>query len=61
MQNGIAPEQLSFTPWHSLPEHQPLGSINRARRVIYEAVSEFRHRINGTKRMEPTKLSEIGF
>ena len=61
VQNLSQAEQLSFTPWHSLPEHHPLGSINRARRVIYEAVSEFRHRINGTKRVEPTKLSEIGF
>ncbi len=22
-------EALAFTPWHSLPEHRPLGSINR--------------------------------
>ena len=34
-------ENLAFTPWHSLPEHRPLGSNNRARRVIYEAVSSF--------------------
>ena len=61
VQNLNQAERLSFTPWHSLPEHQPLGSINRARRVIYQAVSEFRHRINGSKRLEPTQLSEIGF
>jgi hypothetical protein len=30
-------ENLSFTPWHSLPEHRPIGSNNRARRAIYEA------------------------
>ncbi len=36
-------ETLSFTPWHSLPEHQPLGSINRARKAIYQATSEQRH------------------
>ncbi|MBI3775014.1 MAG: hypothetical protein HY273_05580 [Gammaproteobacteria bacterium] len=48
-------EQLSFTPWHALPEHRPLGSINRARRVIYQTLSEFRHSMNGTARREPTE------
>lgn len=24
---------LSFSPWHSLPAHKPLGSVNSARRV----------------------------
>ena len=49
-------ENLSFTPWHSLPEHRPLGSNNRARRVIYEAISEFRHERNGVPREEPTEI-----
>ena len=30
-------ERLVFTPWHSLAEHQPLGSINRLRRAVYLA------------------------
>ena len=25
-------EQLSFNPWHALPDHRPLGDFNRARR-----------------------------
>jgi hypothetical protein len=37
-----AGEQASFSPWHSLPEHQPLGGISRARRKVYEAISKFR-------------------
>jgi len=49
-------ENLSFTPWHSLPEHRPLGSNNRARRAIYEAISEFRHEMNGVPREEPTEI-----
>jgi hypothetical protein len=49
-------ENLSFTPWHSLPEHRPLGSNNRARRVIYEAISEFRHEMNGVPREGPTDI-----
>lgn len=47
-------ENLSFSPWHSLPEHRPLGSINRARRVVYEAISKYRHEINKVPRREPT-------
>ncbi len=36
-------EDLFFTPWHGIDEHQPLGGINRMRRAVYEASSEFRH------------------
>jgi hypothetical protein len=35
-------EQMAFTPWHALPEHRPLGGMNRARRDIYQALSAFR-------------------
>lgn len=35
-------ESMAFTPWHALPEHRPLGGMNRARREIYRAMSEFR-------------------
>ncbi|HEX3933246.1 MAG TPA: hypothetical protein VHW43_01115 [Puia sp.] len=37
-----AGEQASFSPWHSLPEHRPLGGISRARRKVYAAISAFR-------------------
>jgi prostaglandin-endoperoxide synthase 2 len=47
-------ENLSFTPWHCLPEHSPLGAINRARRVVYEALSTRRHELNRVPRREPT-------
>jgi len=30
-------ENLVFTPWHSLADHQPLGSINRLRKGVYIA------------------------
>jgi hypothetical protein len=49
-------ENLAFTPWHALPEHRPIGNMNRARKVIYEMVSEFRRTTNGVGREEPTKL-----
>ena len=36
-------EALSFTPWHALADHRPLGGINRARNPIYRMSSTFRH------------------
>jgi Dyp-type peroxidase family len=36
-------EWLSFNPWRCLPEHRPLGGVNRARRQVYRALSRFRH------------------
>ncbi len=47
-------EDLSFTPWHTVLEHQPLGGINRVRKVVYETSSRIRHELNGIERREPT-------
>lgn len=46
-------ENLSFTPWHALVEHKPLGGINRMRKIIYEQISRVRHEMNSTERLEP--------
>lgn len=46
-------ENLSFTPWHALPEHKPLGAINRLRKIIYENISKVRHDMNSAPRQEP--------
>ena len=35
-------ERIDFNPWRVLPEHQPLGSVNRARLAIYSEMSRFR-------------------
>src|SRR4051794_9148308 len=45
-------EDLSYTPWHALPEHRPLGGINRTRRRVYTKMSELRHDLNGVPRRE---------
>jgi Catalase len=47
-------ENLSFTPWHALPQHRPLGSVNRIRRVVYQTISKLRHELNGTAPREPS-------
>nr|WP_279052235.1 catalase family protein [Acinetobacter tandoii] len=46
-------ENLSFTPWHALAEHKPLGGINRMRKIIYEQISRVRHEMNSTERLDP--------
>lgn len=46
-------ENLSFTPWHALPAHKPLGAVNRMRKVIYENISRVRHDMNSAPRQEP--------
>jgi hypothetical protein len=46
-------EHLSFSPWHGLVEHEPLGGINRVRRRVYEVISARRHDKNGEPRVEP--------
>jgi hypothetical protein len=49
-------EALSFTPWHALPAHEPVGVMNRARRVLYQETSRYRHARNDTPRAEPRGL-----
>ncbi|WP_284312980.1 catalase family protein [Labrys miyagiensis] len=46
-------EDLSFSPWHSLPAHKPLGLINRVRKKVYLAISDRRHALNGVEPREP--------
>ncbi len=47
-------EDLSFTPWHALVEHKPLGRTMRMRRDVYRATSEFRRSINKSYHREPS-------
>ena len=53
-------ENLSFSPWHALPEHRPLGGINRARKVIYDLISTFRHKENNQPMQEPFVAKKNG-
>jgi hypothetical protein len=46
-------ENLSFTPWHTIREHRPLGGINRVRKTVYDTISRVRHELNGEERHEP--------
>lgn len=46
--------KLSYNPWHSIPEHRPLGNQSRARRRMYDTLSKLRHRMNAEPLYEPT-------
>jgi hypothetical protein len=45
-------ERLTFSPWNTTKDLRPLGSLNRARRVIYEISSRKRQEINCTRDAE---------
>ena len=48
-------ENLSFSPWHALPAHRPIGALNRIRKEVYKASSDYRHKANQTT--VPTNLA----
>lgn len=45
---------LSYNPWHCVPEHRPLGNQSRARRRMYWELSKLRQAENATPHIEPT-------
>jgi len=47
-------ENISFNPGHSLSAHEPIGGINRARKVVMKDISDLRLQQNGVQRFEPT-------
>ncbi|MGH3998749.1 MAG: LodA/GoxA family CTQ-dependent oxidase, partial [Pseudonocardiaceae bacterium] len=46
-------ENLSYTPWHAIAEHAPVGSIADGRKVAYQAAAQLRRDINGIPVGEP--------
>lgn len=55
-----AEESLSFSVWHAIPEHEPLGGINRVRKEVYRANVAWRHGQNGVTGSEPSRPDDIG-
>ena len=49
-------DALSFSPWHGLAAHRPLGSIMRVRRAVYQASARFRAERNGVPTGEPAAV-----
>ena len=47
-------EGMRFSVWTGLAAHQPLGSINRARKTPYRAAADYRGQVNRCPLHEPT-------
>lgn len=50
---------LSFSPWHGVVAHRPLGSVMRARRVAYMVMAKFRAHHNHRTIGEPNALDDL--
>jgi hypothetical protein len=50
---GAIDTAMSFSPWHGLAAHRPLGGIMRVRREIYQRSVAFRGSRNGCPIAEP--------
>jgi hypothetical protein len=60
LQRFDSPQQLEFArvlrfnPWHSIPEHRPLGNQSRARKRMYSELARLRQEMNAVEHYEPT-------
>jgi hypothetical protein len=50
---------MSFSPWHGLTAHQPLGSIMRVRKAAYEMSADFRTERNGCPMQQGRPLETL--
>jgi hypothetical protein len=50
---------MTFSPWHGLAAHQPLGSIMRVRKAAYEMSAGFRTERNGCPMQQARPLARI--
>ncbi|MDP9904587.1 catalase family protein [Arthrobacter bambusae] len=55
----FADDTLSFSPWHALAAHRPLGAIMRSRARAYPSSSDFRHGYNQVAAREPRDIGEL--
>ncbi len=57
--NDSLAETISFSPWHALREHRPLGSVNQARRRVYRDASVLRHANRAVPVTEPDGVHDL--
>ncbi len=50
---------MSFSPWHGLAAHRPIGSIMRVRQWVYAQAARFRAQHNATQVREPQDVSRL--
>ncbi len=52
-------EEISFSPWHALSAHRPLGGIMRSRLKAYEEAMKYRAARNGRAHVEPRSIDQV--
>ena len=52
-------DSMSFSPWHGITAHQPLGSVMRVRKAAYEMSADFRGKQNGCPMQEPRLAASL--
>lgn len=55
----VVDEEMSFSPWHCVPAHRPLGAIMRARKAAYEMSARYRAQRTGVIMREPDHLEPL--
>ena len=50
---------MKLNPWNALVEHQPLGSINRLRKIVYEMSRKKRETLNACPTKTVDSIDEI--
>jgi hypothetical protein len=54
--SAVVEDGMSFSPWHGIDAHRPLGGIMRLRKRVYEASAGVRAEHAGRPMSEPTEL-----
>lgn len=49
----VVDDRTSFSPWHGIAAHRPLGGVMRARKPAYADSSGYRAKLNGCPMHEP--------
>jgi hypothetical protein len=57
----LVDERMSFSAWHALAEHRPLGGIMRVRQAVYAAAARFRIDYNHQMPAEPRSAADLSF
>lgn len=50
---------MSFSPWHGLAAHRPIGSVMRVRKAVYAMAARYRSEHNATQVQEPRTLTSL--
>ena len=55
----LVDERMSFSAWHALAAHRPLGGIMRVRQAVYAAAARFRMGYNHRTPCEPRSAADL--